>query len=186
MASTIPTFTPLKTPIASEGDKSSIVSDPGASSGQGDVVSQKYGIPPIYSQELSSGGKFFQRQDLNGLFNIISQMQYYYQAGGFPTFVDTISSVIGGYPSDAILFYQSGSDSCFVKSRIGNNTRNFNTNPSLITSDGSSSTATHPWLKVTPSINDLLAGGGDGPPVVVVDSLSDPRVAPGWFCFLRG
>lgn len=68
----------LKMPLGRDGDKATIpVTDDGTT---GDF-SQQYGFQLINSLPLTAGGKAVLRQDLNGVFNLLSNILFYAQKG---------------------------------------------------------------------------------------------------------
>ena len=80
---------PLPMPIASEGnfvvipDEQAVIGDGKASIAQG--------FAPETSKQLDDGGKAVRRQDLNGLFNRLSQILYWVQSGGHFTYKTTVN-----------------------------------------------------------------------------------------------
>ncbi|MBR2771596.1 MAG: hypothetical protein IKD78_06240 [Bacteroidales bacterium] len=98
------------------------------------LASIQQGFPPITMQPLDMGGTPPDGRDFNGIFNLITQFYFQFQNGWQPTFSADVSDAIGGYPAGAILWYTPAGSSQMVpvKSLIGNNTYNFNTNPEYI------------------------------------------------------
>ena len=180
MASTIPSYTPLNSPIAEQGDRCSITTGADVEEKETEV-SQKFGIPSLFSTPVAKGGKYIRRDQLNGLLNLISQFQYYLQSGGFFTFDSSTSATIGGYPEGAVLFYVNGDDSCFVRSKKNNNTDDFSQEPVSYIDEGTGEDSKS-WLKVSPSINDVKDGYKR---IVVVDDMPS-AFTEGTFYFIRG
>lgn len=90
-----------------------------------DVANIAQGFPPIFSKPISSGGKYVQRKDMNGIFYLITRFLTYLQNGGVMTFDANVSSLIGGYPIDAVLSVRDNSGVYVrVKSMVPNNVWN--------------------------------------------------------------
>lgn len=96
------------------------------------------GIPSIYSIAPSSGGKYVERADINGIGWLATQLQFFMQCGQFLTFDKDFSNDIGGYPKGAILrtalakagadgSVSDSQDTFLVMSLVENNTTDFNT-----------------------------------------------------------
>ena len=151
MASSLNTPDVLTQPIATNGDKNSIPSTNDESLG---LMSQSKGFPAICSERIADGGKAPRRADFNGAFFLLSQLHFFLQNGGTPTFRQDVSDAIGGYPEGAILWYKPAvGDVMIVRSEIQNNTYNFNTDPSYI--DGLK------WKVVTPTLGGNNTWTGD-------------------------
>lgn len=91
------------------------------------------GFPAITMQPLALGGTPPDGKDMNGVLNVTTDYNFQFQNGFLPTFEQSVSDLIGGYPQDAILWYKDANNNVKpVVSLIGNNTYNFNTDPSYI------------------------------------------------------
>lgn len=64
--------------LCADADKNTI---PDTDAGTAGVFSQQYGWPAINSLPLSAGGKAVQRQDFNGVFNLLGGIAFYAQKG---------------------------------------------------------------------------------------------------------
>lgn len=138
MATTLPTITPLAMPFANNGTKNTI---PDSATGTG-RASLTEGFPPITQTPIAEGGIPPSRADFNGILNIATMLPFFLQQGGYYTFDATVSTLIGGYPENALLYYLDSSGSLhLLRSTKINNTDNFITTPSVI---GSS------WVDITP------------------------------------
>lgn len=115
------------------------------------------GIPSIYSIAPSSGGKYVERADINGIGWLATQLQFFMQCGQFLTFDKDFSNDIGGYPKGAILrtaLAKSGADGSvsdsqdtfLVMSLVENNTTDFNTEEERAKIDDGTSAA---WKKLS-------------------------------------
>ena len=93
-------------------------------------VNQVTGFPIIYSTNISAGGKAPERDEMNGIFNLYSNLLLWINTGGTFTFDSTVATAIGGYNAGTILF--CGRDNQYVMSLVNNNTLNFNTSRSNI------------------------------------------------------
>lgn len=122
--------TPLKFPIAYNGLKNNIPLNPTGSN----LASITEGFPQITMKSVDDGGLPPYGQDFNGLFYNLSTQTAYLQNGGFLTFVQSVSDLIGGYPQGAILDYYDANSNSYTKviSLIEDNTNNFVQTPSLI------------------------------------------------------
>jgi len=125
------------------------------------------GIPAIYSIAPSSGGKYVERADINGIGWLATQLQFYVQCGQFITFDKTFCDDIGGYPFGAILRTIRkekkegesvvGYESYFVMSLDENNMTNFNEDETKIVTDptGKIKTKNGYWYKISSSAGDI-------------------------------
>ncbi len=130
MAQTLNTPQVLNQPIANNGDKNVIPNTNDQSTG---LMSMSAGFPPVTSQRIADGGIPPRRSDVNGALNLISQQHYFLQNGGTYTFRQDVSNAIGGYPKNAILYYEDPDGNLtLVRSLVENNTNNFINDPSLI------------------------------------------------------
>ena len=114
--------------IAENGLKNNI---PDAATGDYHASIQE-GFPEVTMLPLSSGGIAPQGQDFNGMFNLLSGFYFFTQNGGKYTFDQDVSDAIGGYPQNAVLWYEVGNAGYEVVSLINNNTYNFINDPSYI------------------------------------------------------
>ena len=73
--------------FAAEGDKNTI---PANNDGLSGLASIAKGFPPITQQPLAQGGLPPQRQDFNGIFNLISKYLLYAQVGGVYEYNNTL------------------------------------------------------------------------------------------------
>lgn len=128
MANSIPTYTKIPIPFANSGDKNSIPQNATGSN----LASYSEGFPPITSQPITENGIPPEREDFNGLGFSTTNNISYLQQGGLYTFDTQLSSAIGGYAQGAILAYINNGQLYYLRSKINNNTYNFNTNSSYI------------------------------------------------------
>lgn len=130
-ASNIIQPTVLSTPVAVDGLKNTIPTNPTSSSSN--LASITGGFPSITMKSVANGGLPPMGQDFNGLFYVATDQKVYLQNGGIITFNEDVSTAIGGYPNGAILDYlDSNNNFLKVQSLIDNNTYNFITTPSYI------------------------------------------------------
>lgn len=116
--------------FCNQGQKNTI---PTAPTGN-EHASLSEGFPPITSVPTEQGGIPPDRLDFNGAMNLNSQFYFAFQNGWLPTFNQAVSDAIGGYALNAILwlFDTEANKVRPLRSLIGNNTYNFNTNKSYI------------------------------------------------------
>lgn len=139
--------TVLSTPVAVDGIKNTIPTDPPSSSSN--LASITEGFPSITMKSVANGGLPPMGQDFNGLFYLSTDQKVYLQNGGIITFNADVSTAIGGYPQGAVLDYvDSNGIITKVQSLIDNNTYNFVTTPSYI--DG-----TH-WQTILMGVSNKL------------------------------
>lgn len=138
----------LENYIALYGTKNAIPSDDTGTY----LASIATGFPDITMKPVSDGGIPPAGGDLNGFLNLLSQFYFFNQNGGTYTFSQDVSSVIGGYPMGAVLWYNRDRIHTQVVSNIENNTSDFTTDPSLI---GDSS---YPWSYVDSKVNNMPVG----------------------------
>lgn len=93
----------LTTPIANNGDKRTLIN--GGSNNTDTQASIKYGLPTKMGLPLNTTGIPVPRQDLNGIYNLLSKITHYLMAGGRIPYSSTESSSIGGYPNGAEVTY---------------------------------------------------------------------------------
>lgn len=139
----------LAMPFANNGDKNVIPSAPTGTN----KASLSEGFPQITSESIAEGGIPPERADFNALGNIATMFYYFMQCGGAYTFRADVSLSIGGYPKGALLWYIPATGiPNLLTSTINNNTRNFNTDPSVIGEAGSGK----PWEIVTVSPTNFM------------------------------
>ena len=118
------------------------------------LPTQKSGLPP-------------KQQDFNGIFNAVSQHNFFAQNGGLYSFNQDVSDAIGGYAKNQILWYfPTNGLPIPVVSMIDNNTYNFVENPSYI--DGQKWN----YVVANTSLNNLSATGQ-----AIIDSKQDVATA---------
>lgn len=119
----------LAMPFANSGTKNTIPTSPTGTN----KASLSEGFPQVTSESIIEGGIPPERADFNGILNLTTSQYCYLQNGGGFTFSSDVSSAIGGYPLNALLwYYPANSTPCLVRSTKGNNTDNFTTNPAYI------------------------------------------------------
>ena len=92
-------------------------------------VSYQDGFPAVTSTPIVDGGLPPNRLDFNGIGTLLTTWLYAIQQGQFTTFDSTVSTKIGGYPQNAILWYVSGGvPQYMVRSKVANNTESDLTN----------------------------------------------------------
>ena len=82
------------------------------------------GWPSITSTPIADGGIPPNRLDFNGLGTLLTAYAYAFQQGQYVTFDSMVSTKIGGYPLNAILWYVDGNGvpQYLVRSLVANNT----------------------------------------------------------------
>ncbi len=151
-SNTIPVVIPQ--PIAAQATSENINVIPNGATGTNGASFQE-GFPaitrmPVIENPLPTqvSGLPPKQQDFNGLFNVVSQHNFFSQNGGTYSFNQAVSDAIGGYPKNSVLWYfPENEDPFLVYSLINNNTNNFVENPTLIDDEH--------WKK-------LSFGGGGG------------------------
>jgi len=90
----------IPVPFAHNGTKSTI----GTSAGTG-LINYADGFPVEYAMPISESttGKYLIRGDFNAVGNIGTANHFFMQCGGYHTFSQAVSDLIGGYPLGAIL-----------------------------------------------------------------------------------
>lgn len=86
-------------------------------------ASLQEGFPEITAKPVADGGIPPNRKDFNGAYYLNSAYAFATQNGQYVTFDSDVSSLIGGYPKGAILWYvNNGRPAYLVESLVGNNT----------------------------------------------------------------
>lgn len=164
---TIPRFLPC--PFARDSDAAFVLQNNSAS----DTVDIENGLKPSLD---GLGAMPFARGAMNGMLNLATQMPFYLQCGGYLTFDEQVSRMIGGYPKGAVLSYVVGKTFGFVISMKDNNTDNFVDNPAYI--DGKS------WYmsqarSIFPDYRNQILPSGNGS-----DNMLDNRgVGKNWLAY---
>ena len=136
-SNTIPVVIPQ--PIAAQATSENINVIPNGATGTNRASFQE-GFPaitrmPVIKNPLPTqvSGMPPKQQDFNGLFNVVSQHNFFAQNGGTYSFNQAVSDAIGGYPKNAVLWYFPENETpCLVRSLIDDNTNNFVNEPTLI------------------------------------------------------
>lgn len=125
-------------PIAAQATSENINAIPNGATGTNRASFQE-GFPaitrmPVIENPLTTqvSGLPPKQQDFNGLFNAVSQHNFFAQNGGLYSFNQAVSDAIGGYPQGALLWVIDGGKPMAVYSLIENNTFNFLTNPEYL------------------------------------------------------
>lgn len=93
----------LSMPIAENGDKRTPIE--GNNNSSDTQASVKFGLPSLMSEPLDEAGIPVPRQDLNGLYNMLSKVVHYLMAGGRIPWMQAEATAIGGYPNGAEVTY---------------------------------------------------------------------------------
>lgn len=135
-SNTIPVVIPQ--PIAAQATSENINVIPNDATGTNRASFQE-GFPaitrmPVIENPLPTqvSGLPPKQQDFNGLFNTVSQHNFFAQNGGLYSFNQAVSDAIGGYPQGALLWAIVGGKPMAVYSLVENNTFNFLTNPEYL------------------------------------------------------
>lgn len=112
----------ITTPFAENGDKNTIPESVGAAPQN---ATMQAGFPPITQQKISEGGIPPERNDFNGMFNLVTQHLVHLNKGLPYEFNQDFANKIGGYPLNARLMLSNGD---IVQSIIANNINNPNNN----------------------------------------------------------
>ncbi|AMD43190.1 putative tail-fiber protein [Acinetobacter phage LZ35] len=110
----------ITTPFAENGDKNIIPESVGA---EPQNATMQAGFPPITQQKISEGGIPPERNDFNGMFNLVTQHLVHLNNGMSYEFDQEHADKIGGYPLNTRLMLDNGD---IVKSTVPNNTINPN------------------------------------------------------------
>ncbi|MBS6461613.1 MAG: tail fiber protein [Clostridium sp.] len=138
MATSNTTPVVIPQPIAAQATSENINSIPNGATGTNRASFQE-GFPaitrmPVIENPLPTqvSGLPPKQQDFNGLFNAVSQHNFFAQNGGLYSFNQAVSDAIGGYPQGALLWAIVGGKPSAVYSLVENNTFNFLTNPEYL------------------------------------------------------
>ncbi|QYC51728.1 pectate lyase superfamily protein [Acinetobacter phage Abp95] len=110
----------VTTPFAENGDKNIIPESVGA---EPQNATMQTGFPPITQQKISEGGIPPERNDFNGMFNLVTQHLVHLNNGMSYEFDQEHANKIGGYPLNARVMLNNGD---IVRSTVANNTVNPN------------------------------------------------------------
>ncbi|UJQ43526.1 putative tail-fiber protein [Acinetobacter phage vB_AbM_WUPSU] len=110
----------ITTPFAENGDKNTIPESVGA---EPQNATMQAGFPPITQQKISEGGIPPERNDFNGMFNLVTQHLVHLNNGMSYEFDQEHANKIGGYPLNARLMLSNGD---IVRSTVANNVNNPN------------------------------------------------------------
>lgn len=138
MATSNTTPVVIPQPIAAQATSENINAIPNGATGTNRASFQE-GFPaitrmPVLENPLPTqvSGLPPKQQDFNGLFNAVSQHNFFAQNGGLYSFNQAVSDAIGGYPQGALLWAIVGGKPSAVYSLVENNTFNFLTNPEYL------------------------------------------------------
>lgn len=138
MATSNTTPVVIPQPIAAQATSQNINVIPNGATGTNRASFQE-GFPaitrmPVIENPLPTqvSGLPPKQQDFNGLFNAVSQHNFFAQNGGLYSFNQAVSDAIGGYPQGALLWAIVGGKPTAVYSLVENNTFNFLTNPEYL------------------------------------------------------
>lgn len=138
MATSNTTPVVIPQPIAAQATSENINAIPNGATGTNRASFQE-GFPaitrmPVIENPLPTqvSGLPPKQQDFNGLFNTVSQHNFFAQNGGLYSFNQAVSDAIGGYPQGALLWAIVGGKPSAVYSLVENNTFNFLTNPEYL------------------------------------------------------
>ncbi len=138
MATSNTTPVVIPQPIAAQATSENINSIPNGATGTNRASFQE-GFPaitrmPVIENPLPTqvSGLPPKQQDFNGLFNAVSQHNFFAQNGGLYSFNQAVSDAIGGYPQGALLWAIVNGKPSAVYSLVENNTFNFLTNPEYL------------------------------------------------------
>lgn len=161
----------ITTPFAENGDKNIIPESVGANPQN---ATMQAGFPPITQQKISEGGIPPERNDFNGMFNLVTQHLVHLNNGMSYEFNQEHADKVGGYPLNARLMLSNGD---IVQSTIANNVNNPNLDMSGWVKKGS--------LIEVESIAELLAiqNPKDGDIANVLSFHSGLGKGGGWFAY---
>ena len=95
-------------------------------------ASQAEGFPKVTMIPEEQGGEAPHGKDFNGFLRILTSHMFNIQNGTPETFNASVSSAIGGYPKNSLLWLIDDNNSRLLKSTKDDNTDNFLTTPSVI------------------------------------------------------
>ncbi len=132
-------------PFAVDGD---IVPIPTDGTQESNFTSQKIGFPETMSEDVN-----VPRSEMNGVFNLYSQVILFINTGGFYTFDPLYTD---GYKNGAVLFCFLPEFKGFLISNKDSNTSNFLTDFNAFVGDD-----TKPWSKITSYLPDITDVDGE-------------------------
>lgn len=106
----------LPIPIANDGDRRSPII--GGNNNTDTQTSIKFGLPAKMSEPIDGNGIPVPRQDINGIYNLLSRVVHYLMSGGRIPYLAAQSTAINGYPKDAEVLYNGN----IYKSLVDSNT----------------------------------------------------------------
>lgn len=106
----------LPTPIANDGDRRYPII--GGNNNTDTQTSIKFGLPAKMSEPIDQNGIPVPRQDINGIYNLLSRVVHYLMSGGRIPYLAAQSTAINGYPKDAEVLYNGN----IYKSLVDSNT----------------------------------------------------------------
>ena len=106
----------LPTPIANDGDRRYPII--GGNNNTDTQTSIKFGLPAKMSEPIDQSGIPVPRQDINGIYNLLSRVVHYLMSGGRIPYLAAQSTAINGYPKDAEVLYNGN----IYKSLVDSNT----------------------------------------------------------------
>ena len=106
----------LPMPIANDGDRRSPII--GGNNNTDTQTSIKFGLPAKMSEPIDGNGIPVPRQDINGIYNLLSRVVHYLMSGGRIPYLAAQSTAINGYPKDAEVLYNGN----IYKSLVDSNT----------------------------------------------------------------
>lgn len=106
----------LPIPIANDGDMRSPII--GGNNNTDTQTSIKFGLPAKMSKPIDQNGIPVPRQDINGIYNLLSRVVHYLMSGGRIPYLAAQSTAINGYPKDAEVLYNGN----IYKSLVDSNT----------------------------------------------------------------
>ena len=137
----------ITTPFAENGDKNIIPESVGANPHN---ATMQAGFPPSTQQKISEGGIPPERNDFNGMFNLVTQHLVHLNNGVSYEFDQEHADKIGGYPLNARLMLDNGD---IVRSTVANNTNNPNVDMTGWSKENSTESIFSPSGETQESIN---------------------------------
>lgn len=138
------------------------------------IANQETGFPISQSTPLPAGTPV-NREQMNGILQLYSNLILWMNAGGQWTFNDNVSAANGGYPLGIILY--NASDNTFQRSLVANNTANFITNPSYL-NDGVNWSSDITAGSITTTANDILLETNIDPITALLAEFTTSTVTP--------